>query len=82
MHMLRNNNSYKCMLKKTNNIPAFRTIPTRYCLIRIHTFSINCLKASTDKVKQPKLEQNYEMNISLENTTIFLGQIRTLVLCQ
>ena len=39
----------------TNNTPAFHAIHTRYCWTRIHTFDVNCLKASTEKVKQPKL---------------------------
>ena len=49
-------------------------IHTQYCWIRIHTLGINCLKASTDKAKQPNWNKTNEMNISLAGTTIFLGK--------
>ena len=52
-----------------------------YRWTRIHTFSVNWLKTSADKVVQPNWNKNNEMNISLVSTTIFLGQTeRSLVI--
>ena len=53
---------------RTNNTLAFRLIHTRYCWIRMYTFEINYLKASTDKVKQPNQNKTNKMNISLAST--------------
>ena len=41
---------------------------------RIHTFGVNCLKASIEKEKQPNWNKTNEMNICLVSTTIFLGK--------
>ena len=42
--------------------------------LKINNFSINCLKASTDKAKQPNWNKTNEINIILVSTTIFQGQ--------
>ena len=72
---------HECMFE-TNNTPVFCVNHTRYCWTRIHTYDLNCLKASTDEEKQPNWNKTYEMNICLTSTTIFLGRKRTLVLYQ
>ena len=51
---------HECMFG-TNNTPAFHVIHTRYWT-RIHTFGVHCLKASTEKLKQPNWNKTNKMN--------------------
>ena len=47
---------------RTNNTPVFRAIYRNMNWLKINNSSVNCLKASTDKVKQPNWNKTNEIN--------------------